>query len=248
MYFEHQTFWLAKDADRPESYQDAFALDGQRGRAAIADGVSETLFASRWAKVLVEACVKNPPHGNPIPGPADWSAWLDPLRWRWTASIDAEALAWHQRPKLQAGALSTLLWIELARDHSSGALLDCRAVGDSCLLHVREGRLLRSFPLENSHAFTDAPCALSSIDRRRDGQLEVKHYRSRCRPGDLLVLCTDSLAAWALRRYETGSAPDWLGWWPLPAGEWQQAMLELRRRGDLRQDDTTALLLRVSGG
>ena len=61
MYFQSKTFWLAKDASQAEQYQDAFALDAARGIAAIADGVSSSLFSAPWAKILTEAVVAGPP-------------------------------------------------------------------------------------------------------------------------------------------------------------------------------------------
>ncbi|HEY5314878.1 MAG TPA: protein phosphatase 2C domain-containing protein [Pirellulales bacterium] len=248
MFFEHQTFWLAKDREHEAANQDAFAVDGQRGLAAIADGVSASLFSGRWAKMLVEAGVQNPPRWEQAADGAAWSAWLAPLRQQWAASIDSQALAWHQRPKLRTGALSTLLWIELAGGDGPDLNLECRAVGDSCLFHVRQGELLRAFPLAASREFTDSPCALGSVDRRRDGLIEVNYCRCQCRAGDWLALCTDSLAAWALRGYETGRPPDWPACWPLSLPQWQDAMLGLRQRGELRYDDTTLLLLRVAAG
>lgn len=245
MFFEHQTFWLAKDREHEAAYQDACAVDAERGLAAIADGVSASLFSGRWAKMLVEAAVKHPPRGDAATGGNSWSAWLEPLRRQWAASIDPQALAWHQRPKLQTGGLSTLLWIEPAGGDSAGLELDCRAVGDSCLLHVRQGALLRAFPLEASQAFTDSPCALGSVDRQRDHLIEVSDCRCQCQAGDWLVLCTDALAAWVLRGYEIGRPPDWPAWWQLSLAGWQDTMLDLRQRGELRYDDTTLLLLRV---
>ena len=62
------------------------------------------------------------------------------------------------------------------------------------------------------------------------------------------MLCTDSLAAWALRGYEAGRPPDWPAWWQCRPAGWQDAVLELRHRGELRHDDTTLLLLRMAGG
>ena len=50
MRFESKTFWLSKDADFPDEYQDAFAVDAERGVAAIADGVASAIFSARWAR------------------------------------------------------------------------------------------------------------------------------------------------------------------------------------------------------
>ena len=52
MFFEYRAFSLPKDAENTDGNQDAFAVDQQRGLAAIADGVSSTLFAGSWARIL----------------------------------------------------------------------------------------------------------------------------------------------------------------------------------------------------
>ena len=45
MLFQARTFWIAKDAEHANEYEDAFELDGERGIAAIADGVSAAIFS-----------------------------------------------------------------------------------------------------------------------------------------------------------------------------------------------------------
>ena len=40
-----RVFWLPKDPGYAEEYEDACALDEERGRVAIADGVSSAIFS-----------------------------------------------------------------------------------------------------------------------------------------------------------------------------------------------------------
>ena len=53
MIFEHRAFWLPKDVQEPKAYEDAFQVDGERGMAAVCDGV------------VVHRC-------SPAAGPASW--------------------------------------------------------------------------------------------------------------------------------------------------------------------------------
>jgi hypothetical protein len=119
-------------------------------------------------------------------------------------------------------------------------------VGDACLFHLREGKLIASFPLTQSDQFGSRPWLLSS----NGGQNEeaVQHGRTvsgRWRPGDTFYLMTDALACWFLATsgdatdldmvtaHSAVSAPPIFSAW----------ICGLRDTGRLRNDDTT--LLRV---
>ncbi len=248
MRFEPRVFKLAKDPEHPGEYQDACRADAERGIAVIADGVSSAIFSAQWANVLVDAVMA----GVPDPNLAEaFAAWLKEQRRAWTERIDTSTLAWFQRAKLPLGAFSTLLWIhvlEADRDQP-GAFGAYRlrgfAIGDSCLFHVRRGELVRSFPLQTSAEFQVDPLVLGSIDLRRDHLMRFMTLDELCYPDDLLVLCTDALAEWAMRMQESGAGPDWDGYGNLSEADWQAQIAELRRLRHIRYDDTTLLLLRV---
>ena len=61
MFFQHRSFWLPKEVQHPDQYQDAFAVDGVQGVAAIADGAASSLFAAPWARLLSRAAVEHTP-------------------------------------------------------------------------------------------------------------------------------------------------------------------------------------------
>ena len=79
------------------------------------------------------------------------------------------------------------------------------------------------------------PCGLRDIDGLTDG----------FQPGDLIVLCTDAVAQWALRSEESGRPPSWEDYWNMPERTWEEEILALRAARELRHDDTTLLLIRV---
>jgi len=251
MRFEFRDFNLAKDAEHPEENQDAFATDAERGIAAIADGVASGIFARQWARILTQATVAEPP--DPDDQPA-FAAWLAARREAWSAEIDVSRLAWFQKPKLREGAFSTLLWVEITpiderdRQPHDPWRLRVRAVGDSCLFHVRAGELLRAFPIEKAEALEANPVVIGSLDLGRDGLVEFPSYEALCRPGDLLVLSTDAVADWALRQYEAGRTPEWGDYWDKSPEAWQAEVAALRNEREMRYDDATLLLLRVTDG
>ena len=249
MFSAHHIFCLAKDADKPASCQDATAVDNSRGIAAVADGVSSSLFSGHWARLLAEGIVADPPNINEADS---WQPWLAEKRQAWSESIDPDTLAWHQKSKLHGGAFSTLLWVRINASRPPGAdeasaefSMHGFAIGDCCLFHVRDDQVLRAFPIEDSRLFDDEPKAIGSTHRPGESAPEFHTLENRCRNGDLLVLCTDAVAAWALGRLETGSSPGWESHWGLATEDWVNAILKYRQRNEIRHDDTTVLLLRI---
>jgi hypothetical protein len=251
MRFESRVFKLAKDPEHPEENQDALGTDAARGIAAIADGVAAGIFAGQWARILTQAAVAEPPD----PGDKDaFAAWLAERREAWNAQIDVSQLAWFQKPKLRDGAFSTLLWVvitpidESDRQPQDPWRLRAFAVGDSCLFHIRGSELLRSFPVEKAEELEADPVVIGSVDLNRDELLEFQSFEALCRPGDWLVLSTDAVADWALRRREAGDLPHWADYWTKTEATWQEEVTALRADRQMRYDDATLLLLRVTDG
>lgn len=248
MRFQARTFWLSKDADEPEQFQDAFELDAERGIAAIADGVSSAIFSGPWARLLTQAVVAEPPN---LEDAAAFQDWLARSRAAWSSQIDLSKLTWYQRPKMVDGAMTTLLWVELhpAEINEDGLAktyqLRMFAIGDTCLFHLRGGQVLAKFPLETSAEFGLNPAVIASIDRKRDHLLAFKAAEAECLPDDLLVLCTDAIALWAYERAEAGDPVTWENYWDLDAEAWRDEIFSLRDAARMRFDDSTLVLLRV---
>lgn len=120
------------------------------------------------------------------------------------------------------------------------------AIGDSFLFHVRAGQVLAMFPFENSATFGLNPAVIGSLDRQTDHLLQFQMIENDCRSGDLLVLCTDALALWAMNCWEAGEPVDWARYWDMPPDVWQEEMYSLRRESLMRYDDTTLVLLKVT--
>ncbi len=247
MFFQQKAFWLPKDLQRSEEYQDAHDADSVKGVAAIADGVSSSLFAQSWAKLLTKSVVGEPPDTR---DEESLPAWLSELRTRWREPIDAEKLAWHQKPKFQTtGAQTTLLWVELCTDLGQAAKgesdLYGYSIGDCCLFHVRGPRVLRTFPFTNSEEFQADPQVLGSIDKKGAPLPKFEELQTTCLNGDLLVLSTDAYAAWAMAYLEAGQTIDWYAYWDFSEDDFRAHVEHLRQQQQIRYDDTTLLLLWV---
>lgn len=248
MRFESRTFWLSKDADEPTQYQDAFELDPELGRAAIADGVSSAIFSGPWAKLLTLAAVADPP---PLEDASSFPTWIADKRAAWLNTIDISHLTWYQRPKMADGAMTTLLWLELAPTETNADgraicyQLNAYAIGDSCLFHVRGGEALYWFPLNSSGEFGLNPAVVGSVDRQLDHLLEFKARSQECLIDDLLVLATDAIALWAVEQAEAGNPVDWSRYWDLTDDEWRTEIFAHRDAKQMRFDDSTLVLLRA---
>src|SRR5687767_9899205 len=97
-----QAFWVPKLGNSAEEYEDAFAYSAAEGLFAIADGATESSFADRWARDLVDQFVTSPP-----PVDAAQTAfpnWLTPMQERWRNGIDWQNLPWFAEEKAKGGA------------------------------------------------------------------------------------------------------------------------------------------------
>jgi len=248
MPLESRIFKLAKDPQDPGEYQDAYAVDPVRSVAVVADGVASAIFSGQWAAILAEATVADPPDPDDRTAFSDW---LARQRAAWAARIDTTGLAWFQTAKLPMGAFSTLLWVEVQaidqqEEGTFGACrLRCHAIGDSCLFHIRHGEVLRTFPVENAAQLEADPLVLGSVDLSRDPLMQFVSIDELCYPDDILVLCTDAVADWALRCIEAGTPPDWNVYWDMTEQQWRHEVVALRNQRQMRYDDATLMLLRV---
>ena len=242
-----RTFWVPKDLDNEPAYEDAFAVNAERGTAALADGVSSAIFSGAWARALTEAAAADPPH---VEEPSFWD-WLAACRQQWRGQLDLGKLNYFQREKLRqvGGAYSTLLWCQWADDaeHPAALTWEARATGDTGLLHVRGRELLTAFPIATAAELAGDPQTICSTAGRADEHLAFRTANGRAEPGDWLVLCTDALLGWALAEVEAGRPPDWQEWWDYEADTFRARVAALRDERLMRFDDTTLILLRVEG-
>jgi hypothetical protein len=119
-------------------------------------------------------------------------------------------------------------------------------VGDSCLFHVRDGRAIAQFPIASAAEMEDNPVVIGSVDLKRDNLVNFKTLDVPCQVGDMVVLCTDAIAAWAMRLGEAGEPPDWDRFWNTDPEAWREEIVALRDARKMRFDDATLALLRVT--
>jgi hypothetical protein len=232
-----RAFCLVKAGNAPDEYEDAFAANAAGACFAVADGASETSFAALWARLLVEKLIASPRFWQQ-------DAWLAAARSDWAAEVDGRPLPWYAEAKREEGAFATLFGLCFrAAAPGRGAVWLGACVGDCCLFHLRQGRLVRSYPSQDPGDFTSRPCLVGS----RGGEWPARRVRGRWRAGDRFLLTTDALAHWLLWCQQRGGQPieeieSLLAESDPPAAfpTWAE---QRRRDGWLRNDDLTLLVI-----
>ena len=124
--------------------------------------------------------------------------------------ISHKKLPWYAEEKAKHGAYSTLLWLSIVNTAKFPIIGKCKAlaIGDSNLIHVRNGKLLRSFPICSSEEFGNSPILISSNSNNNSLIHDyLKFIEFDCLPGDKLFLATDALSMYMLKKFEDNENP-----------------------------------------
>jgi len=236
MHTSATAWWAPKSGHAANEYEDAYAVQPESCRFAVADGASEASFAKQWAELLVAAFVQEPP------GVAQLHDWISPLQAAWVETHKGKATAWYAEEKARDGAFSSLLGLTIEGDRWRAL-----AVGDSCLFVVRSGKVLRAFPLERAEQFNNRPVLLSSVARaNRHVWQEVVAEEGELVGSDRILLMTDALAQWFLVEAEMGRRP-WAALAKAGTQEQFTGLIDcLRAGGALRNDDVTLVSVEVA--
>jgi hypothetical protein len=201
-------FSCPKAGNRREEYEDAWAVRGsdspRAARVAVTDGATEASFSALWAILLAESWVRARSTG------AEFTARLAGARRLWSRRIRGRPLPWYAAEKAKRGAYAAFLGVSLLPRTGAWRAV---AVGD-CNLFQLEGlgpatRRVRAFPLERADDFGSSPFLLGSVVRSDDDPSRHVRVAEGTLAGDgLLVLASDALSAWLLRREERGE-PAW---------------------------------------
>lgn len=247
MMFQWREFFVPKDYDTPQYYEDACAINEDAGRVAIADGVSSAVFSAAWAQILTRSVAANPPN---VRDEAEFAGWLAERRKEWAAGIHVPSLPYHLLMKLRqvGGGFATLAWIDVERCEQTdcadaGYVVRGQGVGDSCVFHVRNGQLLAKWPMQTSADFESDPISVGSVNFQRDQGLEFQEFEWQADRGDLIVLATDAIADWVYKMVEAGEVVNWDDLSHLPDVQLAEYITALRESHWLKRDDTTLVFL-----
>jgi len=197
-------FWDSKAGNTSDEYEDAYWAEHLKDDenelfiCAIADGATSTSYSKLWAQLLVQA------YCNRTFDPHQAQNSLTPVQQEWRNQIGSKPLPWFAQEKLRQGAFATILGITLQSDDSHEAgCWQAVAIGDSCLVQIRQGQLLCSFPLAQSFQFDSSPVLLSSNpSSNQQIQESLCTVEGTWQTGDSFLLMTDALACWFISSME----------------------------------------------
>jgi hypothetical protein len=195
-----RAYKVQKSGNTVDEYEDASNYQEFPDRAvfhaAVADGATETSFSREWAQLLVNAYCD----GRFESG---YHNEIAKLQRRWRLTLRDRQLPWYAEEKLKLGAYSSLVGITLFEEETPNGLIirfTALAVGDSCLFHFRDDRLLLAWPLNRADQFGSRPVLLPSISPHDTSLSElVGNVAGNCQRGDRIFLMTDALACWLLQ-------------------------------------------------
>ena len=227
-------FTEPKHGNEPEENEDQYKITppqhGVHAEVALSDGATEASFTRDWAKSLVNTSWKSlfnkSPRGH--------------FGQQFFTSTNSVKLPWYAKEKARAGAFATFLGVRVNFSHGN-FYWSAVACGDTCVMHVSGGRLQKSFPLANPEEFGNRPWLVSSNVGAPLPTLSLIS-RQACKPGDVLLLVTDALAAWILQDQEQRLTKIM----ECRSDESFKTLLSSERvASTLKNDDATALRYRV---
>lgn len=193
MRLSYRVFWCPKNGSSTEEYEDAYSPESapdqelKEFRCAVADGATETSFSGLWAKMLCSAYIER-------------KFDLLELQSEWKKTVSGKELPWYAEQKLESGAFATILGLDI-REEKNELHWSARALGDSCLFHLRGTEILKSIPMSKWEDFDYTPMLISSRQESNQGVLEKQeHETGSCKKGDVFYLMTDAISKWFLRR------------------------------------------------
>jgi hypothetical protein len=180
--------------------EDAVAINETAGRFAIADGATEAFDSQSWARLLVKDWVSLAPI-EPTPD-AFWSYVAGQAR-TLHDSWQGLRLSWYAEEKARTGSFAAFVGVQLDLEGPSPNW-QAIALGDSCLIHCRDGEILTSLPIAKSEDFnTTPPLVPSQTSLQSFARDKMVNRAGVIEEGDVLLLLSDAVAYWFLRPDES---------------------------------------------
>jgi hypothetical protein len=228
-----------------------FVTNQGRVFVGVADGATEGVLAGEWANIMLKSLSKA---NGEINSSNDVTPHFDVALKTWERFKKFRSVngtkpltslpSWLEDEAVARGAFATAC---AAWFNENGEWFRV-AVGDSCVFHLRQDKLIEAWPLSDSVEFNNSPYLISS-EAACNGELakHIKTCSGRWELEDHFYFATDALACWILKQHEKNGSPwkEIMSFDAIAAPEDFDAFVEsLRDAGEIRNDDTT--LVRVT--
>ncbi|BCY18871.1 hypothetical protein hrd7_27200 [Leptolinea sp. HRD-7] len=239
-----------EDAVFPADSHGSVNGNNERVSFAVADGATQTSFSGLWASCLVRQCSQTR---------LSEYAFLEAVKKaqiEWQVLINGLDLPWHAMEKVRHGAFSALAWMEIQYDplHPSTAYTwRALAVGDCCLFIAHNHSIYLSLPLQNPSEFNNSPVLIPSKIEKMDS-IKGKIYTARgsLKRGDQLILATDAMASWIMRKTVTDLSEYQSMVRKIKDvnrdSDFSEWINSLRKNGEIRNDDTSVIYIELGKG
>ncbi|MHB8372315.1 MAG: PP2C family serine/threonine-protein phosphatase [Thermoplasmataceae archaeon] len=231
-----------KVGNTQEECEDYLAIDESRMRYVIADGASDSIFSSLWAKCLVDTFLDMEDlSGDPEKlmdklCRSSINLWHDKIEW--------DNLKWNVKNKSVKGSYSTFIGVEV-RKTDRNFRVNCLAVGDSCVF-IKTGKRLESFPVKDLTGFGLHPDLIWSGHGEpiyEGTPLELPDYEMKkysVEPGTRIIMASDAASKWIM---EGGSEriDQLFSNFPLEKEYWDN----LRTNGEMKNDDVAVIAVQL---
>jgi hypothetical protein len=189
---------LPKLGQEASECEDAIAVDAQTCRFAVSDGATEAFDARNWAERLTQHWVQR----KSTLTVEEFRKWVAAEGRELQESWNGLTLSWYSEEKARTGSFAALVGVEFDLKSESPSW-QAIALGDTCLLHCRQGTLVKSLPLNHSESFNSAPVLVASDSSLHENSMQsVVTDSGTCQNGDVLLLMSDAAASWCLQRFE----------------------------------------------
>src|ERR1044072_288106 len=166
-----QQVLLPKSGFEASACEDSIGSDEQNCRFAGVDGATEDVDARNWAQRLANNWVRS----SIAFTPEAFNEWVASEGLELHSSWKQLTLSWYAEEKARKGSFAAFVGVELDLRTDAPAW-KAIALGDACLLHCRNGALIKSLPLSNSASFNSAPVLVASdpaIDKTTEQSLVI---------------------------------------------------------------------------
>lgn len=252
------SYSIPKAGNKDEENEDAvfpavgIGLNGHQDLSTfiVADGATQTSFSALWANYLVQSCSQS--------NLSEFNFYraLSRAQKDWDKSVQDKNLPWHAIEKVKQGAYAAMTWVEIQHFPLHPAYsFTWRAlsIGDCCLFIARNKSIFLSLPLQHHTEFNNTPVLIPSRSEKIDSiKGKVQTARGSLVMGDKLILASDAISSWIMRNSQSDqlefvkmvkeikNAKNISGF-----TNWING---LRKRGDLKNDDTSLILIELGQG
>lgn len=216
----------------------------------VADGATQTSFSGLWANYLTKNCSQSKL------SEFNFLQAVGKAQEEWHQALQDAELPWHAVEKFRLGAFSALAWLEIQYfpvHPVYGFTWRALAVGDCCLFIARNQEIYLSLPLQDPGDFKNTPILIPSKSERMESiKGKIQTSRGSLIMGDQLILASDAISSWIMRRSQTDrlellkmirsikNAKNGSGF-----SYWING---LRKSGELKNDDTSLILIELGQG